>query len=99
MGETADFMRKELFWDCDFKQINSEEHKDIIIQRVVDFGTWDEFLALVEYYGHEVVSGSLMNNAELSERGMYFTSHYFQKKVSEFKCYIKKQSIPIQFSF
>ncbi len=92
-------IRKELCWDCQFDKIQLDEHSDIIIQRTVDFGTWEEFEKAVEYYGEESFIDSLMNNTELSERGVYFASHYFGKKLTDFKCYIRRQSIPIHFSF
>ena len=92
-------LRRELFWDSDHSLIDNSEHKDLIIQRVVDFGTWEELMDVLKFYGEEQVISSLLENTELSERGVYFSSHFFGKKLTDFKCYIKRQSIPIHFSF
>lgn len=92
-------LRKELFWDSDFTQINTETHKDLIIQRIVDHGTWEEFIDMLDHYGSKNAVESLQENTELSERGVYFVSHFFGKRLTDFKCYVRRQSIPIHFSF
>jgi len=74
-------LRKELFWESDFSKIKPDEHKDLIIQRIIDFGTWEAFEDALAYYGQNVFIDSLMNNTELSERGLYFVSHFFDKKI------------------
>ena len=92
-------LKKEWFWEAKFEEIDKQKHKDLIIQRVVDFGMWEDFLALLAYYGRQTCIQSLMKNTELTLRGVYFASHFFNKKLTDFTCYTRRQSIPIRFPF
>lgn len=92
-------LRKVLFWDIDFDKINLEKDKDLIIQRIVDFGTWKELMEILKFYGDDTIINSLMKNSELNKRGMYFAAHFFNKKISDFKCYELKQLSQIHLPF
>ncbi len=92
-------LRKELFWDSDFSQIRVDEHKDIIVQRTIDFGSLTEIENLSDFYSETEVITSLINNSELSLTGCYFSCAYFGKELNEFKCYRLRQSSPIRMIF
>ena len=34
-------MLRPLFWDCEFDQLDWEQHRDFVIRRVLESGTWD----------------------------------------------------------
>ena len=93
------FFRKEMFWDIQFEKLDIEKNRNLIIQRVVDFGTWEEFLKMVNQYGKKVVIEESLLNRELSDQGAYFLSHYFEKNIKDFVCYKKRQLSPIHFHF
>jgi len=99
MSKRRKFLRKELFWDTQFDKLDFEKNENLIIQRVIDFGTWEEFLEMVKFYGSEKVKNETIINRELSNQGIYFVSHYFKIKIEKFKCYKKRQSNPIHFHF
>jgi hypothetical protein len=91
---------KRYFWDSDFEQIRLDVHKDLIIQRTWDCcSTLSEIEEMIDYYGEDVVVESLMHNSELSTMGSYFAAAYFDKDIKDFRCYIRRQSSPIQSPF
>ncbi len=96
---TPGFLRKELFWDVNFDHLDVELNKSLIIQRIIDFGTWDEFLKMVKFYGENSVIKESLKNRELSAHGASFISHYFNKDIEEFICYKRRQSSPEPFHF
>ncbi len=100
--ETANqkkFLREEMFWDTYFEKLDLKLNQNLIIQRVVDFGTWEEFLQMVNYYGDETVIKESVKNRELSNHGAYFISHYFDVNIKDFTCYKKRQSSLAHFHF
>jgi len=99
LSDKANFLRKAMFWDCDFDSIDLDKHKNLIVQRVTDFGTWQEFLKMLRFYGKETVLAEAQTNRELSEHGMYFFSHFLNGNIKDFLCYKKRQSTPIRFHF
>ena len=49
--KSAPQIRKILFWDCDFNQIEWDRSKDFVLKRVNECGSEDEKNVIREYYG------------------------------------------------
>lgn len=63
--------RKELFWDKG--PLDLEKDKFVIVERVLEFGTERESLAVVSCYGEEFVREVIRNSRNLSPK----TVNYF----------------------
>jgi len=94
-----EFLRPEMFWDIQFNKLDFQKNRNLIIQRVIDFGTWEEFLKMLHKYGVETVIRESLKSRELSDQGAYFVSHYFNKNIEDFTCYKKRQLSPLPFHF
>ncbi|GHV23855.1 hypothetical protein FACS189428_7720 [Clostridia bacterium] len=42
---------KYLFWDTDPAGLDMEKHKKYIVERVLDYGSWEDWLLIRNYYG------------------------------------------------
>ncbi|MEA3292884.1 MAG: hypothetical protein U9P88_00150 [Patescibacteria group bacterium] len=42
---------KSLFWYCDFSSIDLEEHKEEIMIQTINYGNWEHWQWLFNYYG------------------------------------------------
>lgn len=85
---------RHLFWDTDVASINSEKHKQAIIERVIERGTWEQFKELVENYGRNEIIKAIKNARYFTDKTMHFVSGYFSIPLKDLKCYSYKQSSP-----
>jgi hypothetical protein len=44
---------KNLFWDINLSELNIEKHASYIVGRVLDYGSWDDWILICDYYGME----------------------------------------------
>lgn len=80
-----------LFWDTDVNSINPKKHKQAIIERVIERGSFDEFKELIDFYGKNTVIDCVKKARWFSEKTMYFVSAYFNIPLDDLRCYIQKQ--------
>lgn len=88
---------KHLFWDTDVNSINPQKHKQAIIERVIERGSWNEFKELINFYGADSVIECAKKARWFSEKTMHFVSAYFDIPLEDLKCYIQKQSNQIPY--
>lgn len=86
-------LRKELFWDTEFSNLNAEKHKRIIIERVLTLGNLDEFLFILNTYDHQTLKSVIQQLAYIDPKTLSFVISFFNINKKELHCYIKKQSI------
>jgi hypothetical protein len=87
-------LRANLFWDVDVQTIDLQKHKASVIERIVTRGRWDEFQAMLQYYGKPAVHEVLLNARWLDKRTLAFCSAFFDTPDTEFRCYKLAQSNP-----
>jgi hypothetical protein len=84
-----------IFWEFEQSAINWRKGYRQIIQRVLEWGTREEWDELVRYYGMPVVSNTIRNQAlYLPDHTIDQVCDYFSFKREELLCYIRKQSMP-----
>lgn len=84
-------LRKELFWDINFDQIDFNENRLLIIERVLNFGNIEEFKAIVAYYGRDTIKEAVRKAGYLDPKTLEFVVSYFNLKREEIRCFSKKQ--------
>ncbi|MEZ4987878.1 MAG: hypothetical protein R2795_23090 [Saprospiraceae bacterium] len=87
-------LRQNLFWDTDIASIDLQKHKASVIERIATRGRWEEFQAMLLYYGKPTVKDVLLNARWLDKRTLSFCSTIFDTAVTEFRCYKLAQSNP-----
>jgi hypothetical protein len=86
---------KRLFWEFNYEQMDWQKNAEIVIERVVERGTPEEWLEMIRFYGKKKVLATLKNKTSyLTDPAIKKVCDYFELKPEELKCYIKKQSRP-----
>jgi hypothetical protein len=54
-SESLREMLRPLFWDCDFDELDLNQHRDFVIRRILESGTWDAVCWLRQDQGDETL--------------------------------------------
>lgn len=57
---------EKLLWDADLRSLNSDEHQELIIERVLNYGTLADWRWLVKRYGTPRVRATLTKHSAFS---------------------------------
>ena len=83
------------FWDVDFTKLQPEQSALFIMQKVFNYGLWNDQIALLHYYGTDRIKKEIVHAAYLREPVISFLCTILQLQKSDFKCYSAKQSHPL----
>lgn len=92
-------LRPNLFWDVDIEKIDLQSHKASVIERIVTRGRWEEFKALLQFYGTSEVKKAVINARWLDQRTLAFCSAFFETPKDEFRCFKLAQLNPEHWSY
>lgn len=81
-----------LFWDTDYDKIDPDKQYMAVITRVFDYGSWDEVLEVIAYYGEKKVNKTLRKVSCLKPHSISLACSLFNLQPIDFKCYTKKLS-------
>ncbi len=82
---------KKAFWDTKFEDLDFEKHKEYIIAKIFEYGTWKDMLVITRFYGKEQVKQALTSSYYLTNATLSFASAIFNTPKDQFKCYERKQ--------
>jgi hypothetical protein len=82
-----------LFWDVNLETLDWEKHKMLIVDRVIQRGTYKEFNIVLAYYGKEKMAQIIKELSFLPPKDLAFVITFFELKPSDLKCYLKKQLV------
>jgi hypothetical protein len=85
-------LSKQVFWDIDFKSLNYEKDRFYIVEKVMNYGLWNDFIELVKFYGKDVIRTEITRSSYLKKDVLSFLCLYLNLKPSQFKCYKRRQS-------
>ncbi len=85
-------LRPSLFWEYDWEQIDWEQMKQVVIQRVIERGRMDDFYAMLNMYGLEEVKDGIRKIPSMNAKDMSFVCNVFGLTKEELRCYTRKQS-------
>ncbi len=80
-----------LFWDIDFSQLDWNKHQLLIVERVIERGTYKEFRLVESHYGKKEMTRIIKNLSYLHIKDIAFVHTYFDIPLNELKCYTRKQ--------
>ena len=90
---------KKAFWDIDFTTLDPERSALFIMQKVFNYGPWDDQIALLRYYGAERIKQEIVHATYLREPVISFLCTVLQLQKTDFECYSKKQSHPLPWPY
>ena len=85
-------IKKRVFWDVNYNDIDFEKDKFYIIEKVMNYGVWSDFLEIIKFYGRDIIKEEIIKSSYLKKDVLNFVCFYFDLKPNQFKCYIKRQS-------
>lgn len=73
---------KKYFWDADFKKLDLRKHRKFIMERLLNYGTFDTFNWIFRTFNEEEVRTFLNNSGKnsLSKNSMYFWEKIAKEK-------------------
>lgn len=83
-----------IFWDVDRTSIDLIANAPYVVQRVLEYGLYTDWILLVNYYGISHIVDVSKNLRTLEPRALAFISTISGTPVAEFRCYTLRQSIP-----
>ncbi len=90
---------KHLFWDVDISGIDTNKHSGFIISKVLQYGTYSDWIILVDYYGISNIVNKAQTIREIDKRTATFLAVIGNVPKTNFQCYSSKQSIPKHWNF
>lgn len=81
-----------LFWDINQNDIDMEEHASFIVQRVLEYGTMEDWNYVVSYYGISRILSITLQLRSLDPKALAFISAITKTPRENFRCYTMMQS-------
>jgi hypothetical protein len=85
-------LSRQVFWDVDFNSLNYEKDRFYIVEKVMNYGLWNDFIEIVRFYGKDVIRQEIIRSSYLKKDVLNFLCLYLDLKPSQFKCYRRRQS-------
>jgi len=92
-------IKESLFWDTDINRIDLEKHAAFIVERVITMGSWENFKAILDFYGKNLFLEIILNIRFLDNKTLSFCSAYFNKPITDFRCYNYKQLNQVHWNY
>jgi len=87
------------FWDVDFESLDAEKDAAFIVQRVFNYGLWNDHLAIFQYYSPEQLKTEAVKAAWYKKKVLSFLCVIFELQPSDFVCYTRRQSQPQHWNY
>lgn len=87
------------FWDVDFASLDYDKDKNFIVRKAFDRGSWNDMKWCVDNYGEEEVKEILVSAPYLRDEVVRLCSVIFKIQPENFRCYMRKQRMPIPGGF
>jgi hypothetical protein len=84
---------QHLFWDVHPEDIDFEKHAAWLVRRVLEYGDWPDWQALVAYYGKSRLAEVVTGIRSLQPRSLAFCKVWFDLPASAFRCSTHPQSL------
>lgn len=79
-------LSRHLFWDVDPSAIDPEKHSAWLVKRVLEYGRWSDWQAIVAHYGKPRLAETATLLRSLEPRALAFCQAWFQIPSSSFRC-------------
>jgi hypothetical protein len=81
-----------LYWDVRPSDVDPERHAGWLARRVLEYGDWPDWQALVSYYGRKRLAEIVTGIRSLHPRALAFCIVWFDLPASHFRCSTNPQS-------
>ena len=80
-------LRKSLFWDVDIEKLDIDKYPAYVLQRVLEYGTWEEWKQFRSYYSMELIKETVMNLRTLRPDALSYIAIYTDTNIEDYRCY------------
>lgn len=88
---------KELFWDVNIDHLKLDEHRDFIIERVLNMGNGNELLWLWATYSESDIRMLIKKSRVLSKKTARCWQNYFGLREDQMRCFSTYSMSPGKF--
>jgi hypothetical protein len=81
-----------LFWDTDPSKVDMEKHAKYIVGRVLDYGSWEDWLLIRNYYGIDRLREIATGLRSMFPNSLSFIALATDTPETQFRCYELIQS-------
>lgn len=85
---------KHLFWDIDIDDLDMEKHAQFVLERGLQYGSFEDWQIIRNYYSFNNISEMALNIRSLEPTALTFVASYINKPITEFRCYKLAQLNP-----
>lgn len=80
-------MSSYLFWDIDKSKLDIDKSYSYIIQRVLEYGEWDDWKAVLDYYGLPRIVEACKSMRTLDPKALAFICTISNTNIEDYRCY------------
>ena len=86
------------FWDIDLHLLDEQKDALFIIQRVLEYGLWEELITTTQFYGKHKIVEAVTQAPYLNNKTLNFCCIWLDIKPEDCKCYTKKHRTADQYN-
>ncbi len=90
---------KKAFWDVRFADIDFEKNSLHVMEKVFNYGTWKDQIAIMKFYGLQRIRNEIVNAGYLRKSVLSFLCIILHLEKNDFKCYNKMQLHPLPWNY
>lgn len=91
--------QKRIFWEVNFEKMDYDDKATFVIERVFERGDVEDIRQCHSYYGDKKTEEVLLNAQYLPLKKIYLASAVINKPLTDFRCYLLRQSNPGLFPY
>ena len=80
-------LSQHLFWDVDIEKLDFDSCPAFIIKRVLEYGKWDDWTQIRNYYSMQTIKDAVMNLRTLQSKALNYIALYTDTNKQDYKCY------------
>ncbi len=90
---------KKAFWDISFPDLDFEKSSLFVMQKVFNYGDWNDQVEIMRYYGLERIKQEIVHASYLRKPVLSFLCTILQLEKTDFECYKKMQLNPLPWNY
>jgi hypothetical protein len=90
---------KKAFWDIDFDKIDYDKNRVFVINKIFNYGTFEDQVAIIRFYGVETIKNEIVKVPYFRKPVFAFVCGFLGLDKSQFVAYQRRQSQPNYWNF
>ena len=85
---------EHLFWDVDVEELDIDSRPEFVIQRILEYGKWEDWTQIRSYYSMDIIREAAMNLRTLRPKALNYIALYTNTDKKDYRCYKLAQLHP-----